>query len=198
MFQKRRRIFIAINLPEEVKRELANFYDKWPELPAKWTAKDNLHITLEFLGNLTDEELGDVCKITKEVAQRHDSFSISLNKIYYGGVRRGSDTGLTPRIPRMIWAMGDKSKELSDLKSDLQKSLLQAVRFAPGERAFAPHITLARINQWQWKAIELEEKPEVSENIDLTFAVESIAVMESILKRGGPQYEVLESCPLLN
>ena len=88
--EKRHRVFIAINLPEEVKRGLARFYDKWPELPAKWISKDNLHITLEFLGNLTDVEIGDVCQIVKEVAKRHNSFSINLNKILYGPPKKKS------------------------------------------------------------------------------------------------------------
>ena len=82
--EKRHRVFIAINLPEEIKRELALYAQKWPELPAKWTSKDNLHITLEFLGALTDEEIGEVCVIVKEVAGRHESFSLNLNKILYG------------------------------------------------------------------------------------------------------------------
>ena len=44
--QKRHRIFIAINLPQDIKKELAGYHKKWLELPAKWTALDNLHITL--------------------------------------------------------------------------------------------------------------------------------------------------------
>ena len=56
--EKRRRIFIAINLPEDIKRELAAYDQKWSDLPVRWTEKENLHITLEFLGYLTDEETG--------------------------------------------------------------------------------------------------------------------------------------------
>ena len=182
---KKHRIFIAINLPEDIKRELSKYQDKWPELPAKWTAKDNLHITLEFLGDLTDEELGEVCMVVKEVVVKHNSFNISLNKILYGPPKK------IP--PRMIWVEGKGSKELSSLKTDLQKSLLETVRFAPETRVFSPHITLARIKEWEWKKIEPEERPEVNENIDFIFTVESIEVMESVLKRGGPQYTIIES-----
>lgn len=81
IMEKRYRVFIAINLPEDIKRELARFYGKWPGLPARWTNKDNLHITLEFLGDLTDAEIADVCKIVSEVAKRHKSFYVNLNKI---------------------------------------------------------------------------------------------------------------------
>ena len=93
----------------------------------------------------------------------------------------------------MIWAEGEKSKELMKLKNDLEESLIKKVRFVPEGRAFAPHITLARIGALEFKAIEPEERPEVNENIDLAFTAESIEVMESELHRGGPVYTVLES-----
>lgn len=208
--QKRHRIFIAINLPEDIKRELekrqtelrSRFtlsqnedFGEW----AKWTSKDNLHITLEFLGNLTDIEIGDVCKIADEVVKKHNSFSINLNKICYGGVRPMSDPRLTPRIPRiprMIWAMGEKSDKLADLKRDLQECLVERISFKPEPRSFTSHITLAKILEWEFRKFELEERPEINENIDFVIPVESIEVMESELKRGGPAYTVLESCEL--
>ena len=208
---KKHRIFIAINLPEDIKKELSKYQDKWSELPAKWTAKDNLHITLEFLGDLTDEELGEVCLVVKEVSQRHCAFSISLDSVSYGPPKK------IP--PRMVWAEGSsitnfdlnkqgeeekignksklvmdkKSDEIVDLKEDLQEYLLERVSFRPESKSFSPHITLARINEWQWKKIEPEERPEVDENIDFVFTVESIEVMESELKKGGPQYTIIES-----
>lgn len=191
--QKRHRIFIAINLPEDIKRGLSEYQEKWPELPAKWTAKDNLHITLEFLGDLTDEELGNVCKVAEEVSKRHKIFSINLNKILYGPPKKNP--------PRMVWVEGEKSDELADLKEDLQECLLEEIKFRPegqGRQGFTPHITLARIKEWEFRKIEPEERPEVNEDINLTFTVESIEVMESELKRGGPVYTTLESHSLSN
>lgn len=183
--EKRHRIFIAINLPEEIKKELFAYSEKWPELPAKWTAKDNLHITLEFLGNLTDEEIGEVCMAVKDVVERHNCFNLNINQILYGPPNK--------MPPRMVWAEGEKSKELSLLREDLEKSLMQKVSFVPEERSFAPHITLARISAWEFKGIEPEERPEINEKTELIFTVESIEVMESELHRGGPQYTILES-----
>ena len=179
------RIFVAINLPGDIKKELASYSEKWPDSPAKWTPKDNLHITLEFLGNLTEEEMGEVCLITKDVAERHSSFSLNINQVLYAPPKK------IP--PRMIWAKGEKSKELSALREDLENSLLEKVRFVPENRIFAPHITLARINAWEWKSIEPEERPEINENIDLLFTVESIDVMESEMRKDGPIYTILES-----
>ncbi len=183
--EKRHRIFVAINLPYEIKKELFSYSEKWNELPAKWTAKDNLHITLEFLGALTDEEIGEVCVIVKQVSERHKSFSLNLNQVLYGPPKK--------MPPKMVWAEGKKSKELTELRQDLENSLTEKVAFVPENRTFAPHITLARISAWGFKAIEPEERPEINENIDLAFTVESIEVMESEMHRDGPVYTILES-----
>ncbi|MCX6724433.1 MAG: RNA 2',3'-cyclic phosphodiesterase [Candidatus Staskawiczbacteria bacterium] len=183
--EKRHRVFIAINLPEEVKRELFAYSEKFAELPAKWTPKDNLHITLEFLGTLTDEEIGEVCLVAKEVAERHSSFSLNVNQILYGPPKK--------LPPKMVWAEGEKSEELSLLREDLENSLTEKVKFVPENRTFAPHITLARISSFAWKQIEPEERPEINGMFDLPFDVESIEVMESEMKRGGPVYTILES-----
>jgi len=183
--EKRHRVFIAINLPEEIKKELFSYSEKWSELPCKWTSKDNLHVTLEFLGALTDEEIGEVCVAVKAVAEKHKLFSLNLNSVCYGPHKK------IP--PKMVWAEGEKSEELSALREDLENSLTEKVKFVPENRTFAPHITLARISSWEWKGIEPEERPEVNENIDLPFTVESIEVVESELRRGGPVYTILES-----
>ena len=162
----RHRIFIAINLPEDIKQKLADYQSKWPELPVRWTKKDNLHITLEFLGYLSDEEILKVCQDTRGLASKHGSFSITLNKICYGPPKK------IP--PRMVWVVGEKIEELN----------------------FSPHITLGRIKAWEFRKIEPEERPQVDEEINLTFEVNSLEVMESVLKRGGPTYTILESYPL--
>ena len=186
--QKRHRIFIAINLPGDVRKRLAGYGKKWTELPAKWTALDNLHITLLFLGDVTDEEIGDICLTAKAVASRHGALDVVLNKISYG-----PDDKIPPRF---IWASGEKNEELSALKKDLQDSLEGKVNLLPDFKIFTPHVTMARISTFQWRTINPEERPEVNESIDLAFTVESIDVMESELKREGPEYTIIESAQL--
>jgi 2'-5' RNA ligase len=151
---------------------------------------ENLHITLIFLGYLSDEELVEVCNITKEVALRNSSFLVNLKKIIYGPPKK--------MPPRMVWAEGEKSEELGKLQKDLENSLLSSsIKGIEKEnRPYTPHITLGRIRAWEFRQIEPEERPEVAEEINLSFEVNSIEVMESQLKRGGPEYIVLESCPL--
>ena len=187
----RHRIFIAINLPEDIKKQLVDYQTKWLELPCRWTKKENLHVTLMFLGYLSDEELLEVLKITKEVASRNSPFSINLKKIIYGPPKK--------MPPRMVWAEGEKSEELGKLQKDLENSLLSSqvkITEEPEARPYTPHITLGRIRAWEFRQIEPEERPIVEEDISLSFEVNSIEIMESQLKRGGPEYTTLESCPL--
>lgn len=184
----RHRIFIAINLPHNVKKELSSFQKKWPELPARWTKPENLHITLAFLGYLSDEELAEVCKIAEEVASRNKPFSIKLSKICYGP--------LDKKPPRMVWIVGEKSEPFAKLRNDLENALSGESLYQKENRPFSPHITLARIRKWDFRQIEPEDRPEVNEDINFSFEVSSIEVMESKLKRGGAEYTVSESCPL--
>ena len=185
---RKHRVFIAINLPADIKKRLANYQSGWPELPTRWTKKENLHITLVFLGYLKEEEILDVLKMTEEVVSKHKSFSINLNEICYGPPKK--------MPPRMVWVRGEKSKELSDLKYELEDALISEVGFSPKKRPFAPHITLGRIHQWEFKNIEIEDRPEIKEEINLSFPVDSIEIMGSHLKRGGAEYVVLDSYQL--
>lgn len=183
----RHRIFIAINLPNHVKKKLSALSEKWPELPARWTKEDNLHITLAFLGYVSNEEISEICKITREVAGRHSPFEVRLTRVIYGPPQK--------MPPRMIWVEGEKSEPFLSLWDNLEKSLSSSdqIRYALENRAFSPHITLARIQTFNWRRIEPEERPEVNEDIDISFEVKSIEVMESMLKRGGAEYTILES-----
>ncbi len=184
----KQRIFIAINLPKEIKKKLVNYQAKWPELPIKWIKKDNLHITLVFLGNISDKEIPEILNITQEIAQKHNPFSISLNEICYAPPKK--------MPPRMIWAKGEKLEELTKLYRDLESALFTSPfegMLKPDNRPYSLHITLGRIHQWEFKQIEPEERPEVSENISLSFPVNSIEIMESRLKRTGAEYAILNS-----
>ena len=167
-----------------------DYQSKWPNLPIRWIKPENLHLTLIFLGYLSDEELLEVLKITREVALRNQPFSINLIKVCYGPPKK--------MPPRMVWAEGKKSEELEKLQKDLENSLFAAsIKGLEREtRPYTPHLTLGRIRQWEFRQIEPEERPEISEEMNLSFEVNSIEVMESQLKRGGAEYVVLESAPL--
>ncbi|PIQ91930.1 MAG: RNA 2',3'-cyclic phosphodiesterase [Parcubacteria group bacterium CG11_big_fil_rev_8_21_14_0_20_39_14] len=181
------RIFIAINFPEDTKRKLVEIQQKWAKLPVHWTKKASLHFTLVFLGYMDDGGIWEVCKITKKVASLHQPFFINFKKVLLGPPNRP---------PRMIWVEGEKSAELAKLKQDLENFLSsgKSIDYQPESRAFSPHLTLARIRTSEWRS--LQSPPKIEENVSLSFAVNSIEVMESRLLRDGAEYTVLESAEL--
>jgi len=185
------RIFIAINLPLKLQNELSAYQDQWLELPARWTRPENLHITLNYLGNANDEEICDICSLAAQVVKRHEPIEITLNRICYGPLRKFP--------PRMIWAVGEKSGTLGRLQMDFENTLHEfagADSDTATDCTFAPHVTLARVKQTELKMMEAEEIPVIDETIKRNFLVDSIEVMESEMKRGGPNYIILESIKL--
>lgn len=176
---KPHRIFIAINLPEDVKSKLLSYQENWPELPARWTTKENLHLTLAFLGNTSDQELEKVFKVMQEVGERHQTFPLEFTHIIFGP---------SPKNPKMIWVQVESSQKLLELQKDVETSLAQSA-----DKSFSPHLTLARLKAFQFRQMETEELPDVNEEISLSFKVTSVEVMESTLRRSGAQYTILQS-----
>jgi len=191
------RIFIAINLPKSIKEFFSDYHEKLPDFPIKWTKKENMHITLIFIGYVKDENIPKICEAVKQVGAQHKSFKINLNEICYGPPKKLSPRSAESVIPRMIWAKGKELKELIDLKTDLEKFLIKSeIGFTEDNKKFHIHITLGRIRAWEWKRIEPEERPDITQETDLNFEVNSIEVMESTLKRTGAEYNTLLSVKL--
>lgn len=165
-----------------MKEQLLAYREKWPELPARWAKQENLHLTLAFYGNASDQELEEIKQKVREVASKHKPFSLKLSKIVYG-----------PSVSqaRMLWAVGDTTQELASLQQELAVALERVE-----EREFSLHLTLARFNEWEFKKINPEERPEVNEDISFEITVHSVDIMESKPRRGGAEYSVVESCKL--
>lgn len=204
-----KRIFIAINLPEWIKSELENLkkeidgmfpeeLSRGPEggeqVPyrvkmIRWVKKENLHLTLLFIGHVKDEEIPQIGQLVKKIARNQKPFFLKFAKVYYGPPKK------IP--PRLIWIGLEKKPELLTLAEKLKTEMARARILRKVEkRGFSPHITLARIRTWQWRKIEPEERPEIKREISLNFEVKSIEIMESKLKRTGAEYTTLESVKL--
>jgi len=185
---KTRRIFLAINLPEQTKKKLLEFQSAWSDLPVRWTKGCNLHITLIFIGYVDDEQMLEICQLVRQTVQKYRAFEIKLKRICLGPPHRPA---------RMIWVEGERNPVLTQLKSDLEEKLFQSVKSGYHQlekRTFQIHLTLARIKTELWRSGP--NKFQIDKEISLVFPVNSIEVMQSHLSRGGADYVILESVEL--
>lgn len=124
------RLFTGLELPPDIALDL-NFM-QGGIMGARWTDRQNFHITLRFIGDI-DNNLGrDVALALDETDLR--PFSIRLNGIeVFGGNK-----------PHAIIARVEENAELSRLQMTHER-MCQSLGLAPEGRKFIPHVTLARL-----------------------------------------------------
>lgn len=178
------RTFVAINLSEKAKKSIAESTRDWQDWPVKWTDERNLHLTLVFLGDVTEDEVFLAGEKIKEAASRAELFVIRFTDFIYGP----KDFSKTIH-PRMIWLEGTESEELVNLQYELEKALGMSEN--KNKKRFRPHITVGRVKTGN--DVELKRLPEeIDKKLELIVPVSSIEFMESV-KPGGPRYTVLLS-----
>ncbi|SDE80374.1 2'-5' RNA ligase [Thermus arciformis] len=177
------RLFYAVFLPEEVRRALAEAQEKasrykgWKEVPPH-----QLHLTLLFLGERPEGDLEDLFALGHRLGRQVSPFTAFL---------RG--TGYFPNegTPR-VWfakAEGEGFGPLAEgLRAGVRELFGEEALRAGGDKAFKPHITLARR-----KAPAPRVPPVV---FGLSWPVREFALVRSELRPRGPIYTILEKFPL--
>lgn len=178
-----KRIFIGISLPEDIKKRLFRVVEKeYGDLPVKWVQKNNLHLTLNFLGYTQEEKIPELCDAIREALAEQENFELEFVRI---------EVGPSEKSRRLIWITGKVNNELNKLKNKLDNKLGSAFT---ERRKFIPHITLARIKRG---GKELSQ-PELNIKKEIIFAVpvNSLELFESRYEKGKRVYYVMESFPL--
>lgn len=176
------RLFIAIELPEEVKRILGRLRTDIPG--ARWVPMEQLHLTLSFLGEV-DEITAKL--LTEELASI-DAPGFDL---------RFSGTGCFPnrRQPRVLWVGLEPEPLLSNLASLVRKAVLSCDIYQD-ERPFSAHITLARLKlPASREAGAFLDQPQNNELP--TVAVREFILFQSLLTPQGAIHTPLKSFPLI-
>ena len=169
-----RRIFLAFQLPEGMRSGLQNYFDK--SLPFRWTSPENLHVTLNFLGSISDYDLRNIFDLTKTVCLSNCPQAIYFEKLLPVG--------------SMIWAQIKNTESLQALYFDLRDAFQEKGIGEPQRSKFRPHVNLARSKSG---AQNLFEEKTIT---DLRFEATRVTIFESKLKPSGPQYFALDSFKL--
>jgi len=181
------RVFIAIDIDEQIRKALGSLQNELrskvdiKKSDVKWVNPDNIHLTLNFLGEIKDVQAVDVCNITKEVASRHESFELALETVgHFGG-----------RSARVLWVgTGQNSDNLLQLQGDLEEQLASA-GWPKETRKFSGHLTLCRVRNSK-AGVKLAQMTEGYKDFKLgTISADSVSVYQSQLTPKGPVYTVL-------
>jgi 2'-5' RNA ligase len=181
------RVFIAIDLDEQIRKALGNLQTELRgkvdirKSDAKWVNPENIHLTLKFLGEIKDEQVVEVCNITKDVASRHENFELDVGEVgHFGG-----------RSARVLWVgTGQGCDNLIQLQQDLEQQL-DSAGWPKETRKFSAHLTLCRIRNSK-AGFRLAQLAQEYKDFTLgTMTADSVTVYQSQLTPEGPIYTTL-------
>ena len=168
------RCFVAVDIPEDLKQRLVQVQQEFTSFDAKLVNPENMHFTLKFLGELSEEQATDVKQKLADLASTQKPFNIHL-----------SGMGAFPSLSyiRVVWIGA-----LSDDFFNLHRAVVEALSVGKNDET-TPHLTIARIRSPRGKdiiskIIKRYEKESVG-----TMTVDKISLKKSTLTPRGPVYE---------
>jgi 2'-5' RNA ligase len=185
------RTFIAVELTDAAHTILAEVQNRLkaavPAHTVRWTAPENIHLTLHFLGDTPTDDIKKISDLMTEVAATCRPFSVNLG-----------DLGCFPhtRRPRIVWVgVSGQLDQLVKLYDDLGRRL-KTIGFTPEARPFSPHLTIGRVKDGlpSPKLAQLGQTLERAQpNVGhlTTLAVAEISLMQSNLQPTGAVYTPL-------
>lgn len=127
------RLFAAVAVPDDIADRLAALMRGLPG--ARWTPRENLHITLRFFGELSEPVVEDLDAAIDAAVAAMPPFEVRLKG---AGAFGGGD-------PHAVWiGVDDASGALARLAEGCERGARQ-VGLKPEARKFVPHVTLAKL-----------------------------------------------------
>lgn len=174
------RTFVAIPLtPGRSLRSLIRRLDEMSG-PVKGVSPEHLHITLKFLGDTPWTQTAEIGRVVSEVAAIQPAFDVQVCGV-----------GAFPNLerPRVVWTGIEPAEPLAIL-AGLLNDLIGELGFPVEERAFQPHVTLARVKGRPPAAL----REVLSVLADQDFGgmhIDRVTYYQSELSPSGPKYTIL-------
>lgn len=170
-----KRLFIGLDIPEKIKKTLSEtplFLKNVNPIPSS-----NLHLTLLFLGELSEDFIHDIHHGLLEI--QANPFDLKIKGVGY--FAKGKKV-------KILWAGLEKNNELFELQRKVKKTFSDFN--LSHEKKFMPHITLARLQNTPLQKIQpfLENNAMLKLN---EFKVSEFCLFQSHLTKHGSQYEII-------
>jgi 2'-5' RNA ligase len=176
-------LFVALNLPDEVRRALwaAAAPVRELDLSLKWVRPEGIHVTLKFLGEVSEQREPELRSALGRAAAGSHALPLAIDGFgAFPGFER----------PRVIWAGLEPDPALEALQHRVEREF-QPLGFAPEQRPFRPHLTLGRAAR--------DARPKPCKGLEETLTglqhhettvVAAVDLMQSVLQSGGAVYQL--------
>lgn len=182
MEESTNRVFFAITLDDLVKHSISNQIEllkKSCHFQVRWVKDTQLHLTLRFLGNVTQDQIDNFNSYFHDL-ENAPAFDLELQQVIAFPINK----------PRVI-GIGIRLNECLMNVVDLLEKKLTEFGFEPEQRNFLPHITLGRIAKPRRKSLPFAEFDLLSKQ-----RVNHITLFKSQLTPDGSIYTVLKEFKL--
>ena len=180
------RMFVAVDVSLNTRIRAKKLVDRLQRagVEARWTAEDQLHISLKFLGEVGSNRSVEICRAVQRAAGRCESFSFEC---------RGAGGYPNSERPRVLWmGVTEGGTEFKSLQHEVEEELSE-IGFRPESRAFTPHLTIGRMRRARDEVSTVGEiLAECAEFDGGETVVDELVLYASELdRRHGPTYSVL-------
>ena len=176
------RVFIAFELPKEIRAAISEYTQPLRSLPGRvsWVKPDNIHLTIKFLGDTPEKKNNDISGALREVARGVQPITATIS---------GSGVFPNERKPRVLWiGVDEKSGVLQKLTAGIDNRMHDFC-FKKEVRSFSPHLTIGRVREGGVDKIvaAMRERPFAAQEVEWN----EITLMQSELRPGGSLYTPL-------
>lgn len=185
------RLFAAIELPDEVRERVAEVAARlrtagWR---ARWANPAGVHLTLKFYGNVPRDRIDGLRTSLRSAVVPVAPFSVQA---------RGAGVFPGLRRPRVLWLGVDGQLDRLKALQRVVEDASAAEGFAPEERAFNPHLTVARFQPEDLASLDDLDRRlrEIAALPGLDVPVANVTLFRSELRRTGAVYTPIEAFPL--
>ncbi|MBW2636697.1 MAG: RNA 2',3'-cyclic phosphodiesterase [Deltaproteobacteria bacterium] len=183
--EKRIRTFLAIDLSDEVRGELAAIQRRLKSAleGVRWTRPEGIHLTLKFFGDIDNDAIGSIADIVEKRTKGFGPLSLAMGAM-----------GAFPNLgrARVLWlGLEGEIEKLASLQESMEDDF-EVLGFVKETRSFKPHLTLGRARSSRGMITGLREAMEsIRYENQSPFSAEGLTLFKSDLAPGGAVYTKL-------